>query len=349
MSHYRFEKLLDREINHKGMFVRARRANEEENENVFIRRRIKQKIELADELKTTIFEKFQELNCLKKYRTDLDNDYENEGVWNLIKPKIQSCKKVAEELNLQFGFIYRNFPDNIVSCKNPREECDDCAFRDSLLDKLEANYGHDYSQKDDAQYVFTEEEIEADLMKIRGPHRRWRRMTENQKKRFHEYQEVFQVLEEHHSNLKNSNSHWHHKLVDDNIAENEVVCIPDHMGGVPLGKPTKNKRLKKNTNTVRPFGITFCYRDPETGKTERIYRLVVPDTISLTAWQVIQCLKKMCDIGDPRLQSILERKTHFIVTNFDFPSVEIKIILTLIFNLNSQFTKMQSTPLEFHK
>ena len=333
MRHYKFEQLLGREVNHKGMFISAHKFNNEGNGQKFFRRRIKQKIELAIELKTAIFEKFQELNYLKKYRTDLDNENEIEGVWNLIKPKIACCEKVAEELDKKFSFIYQNFPDNIICCKKPREQCEDCAFRESLLDKLEENYDHDYSAKYDPQFIYSEEEIDANLVKIRGPGRRWRLMTENQKKRFLEYQEVLEVLEEHHHNKIQSDVHWKNKLGNDNLAANEIVCIPDHMGGVPLGKPTKTKRLKKSTNTVRPFGVTFCYRNPETGKTERIYRLIVPSTISLTAWQVITCLKKIFDNVDPKLQSILEGKTHFIVNSYQF--------LFSFLNQNNTFLKQQ--------
>lgn len=276
---------------------------------MFYRRKVKDTFEMSQFGKRELIQAFKDENLIKKY-----NDHKNafgEEIFHLLKGKIESCVDVAKRIRESFWYVYENFPRNIRCRQNPYHECDDCEFRYDLISSMKDNYNIYYSHKSSHNKILSEKAINKTL-KIKNKRTGgYRRLTQKQKKHFRQEQEILEVLDEHFRNRVACKKFWRKLLRDNNIPLNTFIMVLDHMGSITLGSHSKSKTT--SANTLVPFGVVILYADPQTGETRRISRMILPDSISLTSWSVITCLKQLLRRDDPVLQDIIANKTNLIV------------------------------------
>lgn len=87
------------------------------------------------------------------------------------------------------------------------------------------------------------------------------------------------------------------------------------MSTIEFGLKTRGGNKSTKTAKAIPLGVVIVFKDLDTGKVEIIHRLLIPDSFSLTAFQVIRCVKKLfTDEADSILQEILQTRTHAYVS-----------------------------------
>ena len=189
-----------------------------------------------------------------------------------------------------------NFPENIICCENKFHECEDCIVRQGLITLMNKKYDYIYNSTFYKNPYFTHNEMDRGVTKIFNERlNKYEKMSRGQKLTFLEEQSVLKVLYEHYADKENSKIYWHNLL--NNIPKGCIVIQIDHMSTVKLGANVKsksnNERRNDNRSKVIPIGVVFCYKCPETKSTQRLHRIIVPDTLSLTSFQVITSMSKI--------------------------------------------------------
>lgn len=121
--------------------------------------------------------------------------------------------------------------------------------------------------------------------------------------------------------MKKHNHFWHELISEDKIPYDTVIIITDHQGKKKIGSSYRTKtnpaNEPENIRYLIPFGVVFCYRDSISGRTKRISRYIIPNTISLTTHQTNFILKKILeDDGDHELRDLLLNRRRAIVIFF---------------------------------
>ena len=127
----------------------------------------------------------------------------------------------------------------------------------------------------------------------------------------------FEVLDEHYADKIHSIKFWKELLHENKLGENDLVFIFDHMSLVHLGLPTRGGSTEKNSHKMISLGVVIAYKDSRTNEVKRLYRLLNPDSYTITAWQVIcsvrHLLRQAKNGSDPALKNVFRRKTRILV------------------------------------
>ena len=116
---------------------------------------------------------------------------------------------------------------------------------------------------------------------------------------------------------------WNDKLVQENLDPDCFVLMLDYMSSFYLGpnlksaSSTTRKTRKNEKNKIVGLGCVIAYKNRETGKNERLFGYLLPETSDTSARNVMECVKQMLDDRQGTvLQEVVRTRSHMIVNVF---------------------------------
>lgn len=266
-----------------------------------------------------IFEVLEKHKKLKLQKNILDGS--GHQIFHLVDSKTKTVRFLKTKLGASETKIYDSWPNFIKKNKNVFKNCKNCAEFDSLVDiMIKKNYNIELC-RDTCEYEIFDDDFIKNRLKIRHPDTgRYRKLHPAQIDRFKIDQDCLQVLSHHKQSILKCRPFWHDLVVEDNIPQRTVIVVLDHQGKKHVGSSyrlkTNQKNQPKNIKHLIPFGVVFQYAD-RNGKTKRISRYFVPDTVSLTTHQVAFMVSKLFnDENDVQVRNLLLNCDKMIVIFF---------------------------------
>jgi hypothetical protein len=263
-------------------------------------------------------------------------DKNNHPIYALTDSKILACEDVAEHLDINFGsLLTHHFPSNIrkpVKCSN---HCKDCQSRIKLISTFRRVYNRkNFSVENLENPYVPDDRIKNITLVDQISHLRFR-LNVQQQEEFREKQEALKCLDEHFRDKKMSTKFWRDLIVENKIRPDTVIMVFDGMCDLGLGDGHNVRGLSGPKSYVSPIGFVFIYACPVTGKSKRISRLCIPNSVVHNSWQYITCLKKLFQKNDPELLSLFRTRNKLITTQDCAQNVGSKELLrTILIDIN---------------